>query len=150
MMNESEIRKLLLDYRDIKNRLYDSKIIRTGKVEAEYGEHFVMKLFELDPAETSVNHGSDAKDKNGKLYEIKTRKLTKWHEEMNFPPLSKVQRERADFAILIKFDDDWNPIELYKIPVKGAEFDKKGRIKFDKSSNLVHTLSKEILNILNS
>ena len=127
----SKAKKLLLQYRDIINELRKLDVIRTGKVVPDYGEYITCKKFKLKRAESAINKGYDATDKEGKKYEIKTRKATAWNKPKVFP-VKKSQLEIADFLIYVEFDDDWNLVRLLKIPTKEVSHNIHNRVVINK------------------
>ena len=125
-----EVKRLLLQYRDVIDKLRSMKVVRTSKVVGEYGEYLVIKALSLKKADSSGNEGFDAIDeKTGEKYEIKTRKRVKWNEPTRFS-LRKKQTEHFDFLVLVYFDDNWELTEVLKIPKTKLEEEdiEKGRI----------------------
>lgn len=128
----NKAKKLLLQYRNIINKLRDMDVIRTGKVVSDYGEYVACKKFKLKRAQSTVNKGFDAVDKRGKKYEIKTRKATAWNKPGIFP-VKKSQLKIADFLIYVEFDDDWNIVILLKIPTKKVKPNVHNRVVINKT-----------------
>ena len=122
-------RRLLLEYRNIIDELRHMGVIRTSKVVGDYGETVVIRALKLTRNRKNNEKGYDTKDKDGKKYEIKTRKKVKWNEPTRFP-LSKKQIEHFDFLVLVYFDDNWKLIDVLRIPKTKLEKEdiKKGRI----------------------
>ena len=111
MESQNEIRKLLLDYKDIVDRLHILGFPTTNVV-ACYGEAIAVGNLRLIPQRPG-NKGFDAK-KNGKRYEIKARKASPW----NTPTIFKIKKEKIeefDYLILIRFDHNWNVESFLKI-----------------------------------
>jgi len=126
-MRDKEIKKILNKYTRIIERLRENKIIRTGKIVADYGEYIASKKLNLKLASSSVNKGYDAVDTKGRKYEIKTRKATAWNNPTIFP-VSPFQVSIVDFLIYIEFDNKWNITRLLKIPAKKLTINKYNRV----------------------
>lgn len=126
-MNAKEIKKLLNKYTCIIEQLRKIKVIRTGKVVADYGEYVVSQKLNLKPMGNSVNKGYDAVDINRKKYEIKTRKATAWNKP-NIFPVKLNQLSAADFLIYVEFNNKWDIVKLLKIPVKEIKANKYNRV----------------------
>ncbi len=123
---EIEIKKLLIQYRDILKRLSELGAIRSVKMIPDYGEFIACQKLNLKLTDSSVNKGYDAIDKEGKKYEIKTRKANMWSKPSVFP-VKKEQIKSADYFVYVEFDDDWNLIKLLKIPsfeIKPTKYDR--------------------------
>jgi hypothetical protein len=123
---------LLINYRDIINKLKEIGVIRTGKVVSDYGEYVASKKLRLKLANSSVNKGYDAIDKNNKKYEIKTRKATAWNRPKIFP-IKQEQLESADYLVYVEFDDDWELVKLLKIPTNEITYNKHNRVIINKN-----------------
>ena len=126
-MNDKEIRKLLNKYTHIIEKLKKAKVIRTGKVVADYGEYIVSKRLNLKLANSSVNKGYDAVDVRGNKYEVKTRKATAWNNPTIFP-VNPAQLSMTKFLIYVEFDNKWNLVRLLKIPTKNLLVNKYNRV----------------------
>ena len=126
-MNDKEIKKLLNKYTHIIEKLKKAKVVRTGKVVADYGEYIVSKRLNLKLASSSVNKGYDAVDIKGNKYEVKTRKATAWNKPTIFP-VNPNQLSTIKFLIYVEFDNKWNLVKLLKIPRKKILANKYNRI----------------------
>ena len=115
MVDEKEVKKLLMQYRDILIELRETGILRSSKVVADYGEYVVCKLLNLNRSDSAVNKGFDAVGPDGLKYEIKARKESSWHKPSLFR-VTKKQLETSDYIIYIEFDDTWEIKRLLKIP----------------------------------
>ena len=116
-MKEKEIRKLLLQYNRVLNKLYDGGVIRTSKLVSEYGEYVVCKKLGLERTKSTVAIGYDAVDKWGKKYEIKARKENEQNRPTLFP-ISDIQLKKSDYIVYVGFATDWTLEKLLKIPTK--------------------------------
>jgi len=116
-MRNKKIRKLLKRYTEIIEELQGARIIRSSKVVSDYGEYISSKKLNLKLMPNSVNKGYDAVDKNGKRYEIKSRKSTTKSRATVIPAPNKDQLRTADFLVAIIFNDDWSIRDFVKIPM---------------------------------
>jgi len=73
-MEENEVRSLLIQYRNIVNKLKEAGIIRSSKVVADYGEYIASRKLNLSLVESSIQKDYDAFDKDNKKYQIKTKR----------------------------------------------------------------------------
>ena len=129
---------MLNRYSNIIEKLKDAGIIKTAKVVGDYGEYIASKKLHLELMDSPQNKGYDAKDLNGKKYEIKTRKATKTNfpksnNTMNFSIKSK-QLSKIDFLVYVEFTKDWNIKHLLKIPKEEVDRGKEGRVLLDNDS----------------
>ena len=129
--NEEEIKKLLIEYRNIINRLVELKVIKTSNVVSGYGEYIASKKLNLELEKNPTNRGYDAIDKQGIKYEIKTRKVTSLSNPSIFP-INPDQLKTADFLIYVEFDYNWNLIKLLKIPCSEIVANKYKRVNINK------------------
>jgi len=114
VITQRDVRKLLIKYRDTVQALKKLGIIKTSNVVSGYGEYVAMRKLGLKLQKTG-NKGFDGVDKNGKKYEIKSRKATEWNNPTVFP-MKKDHLKYFDYLVYTGFDDDWNLIHLLKIP----------------------------------
>ena len=126
-MNSGEIIKLLNKYTDIIEKLREAGVIRTGKVVGDYGEYVASKRLNIKLVGNSVNKGYDAIDRNGKKYEIKTRKAVTWNRPNVFP-INLKQLRVIDFLIYVEFDNDWSLVKLLKIPKEAIKANQYNRV----------------------
>lgn len=124
---DKKVQKLLIQYRNTVEELREIGVIRTGKVVPDYGEYIASKKLNLTLATGASNKGFDAVDKDGKKYEIKTRKATAWNKP-NIFPVNPEQLKTSDFLVYVEFDNDWNLVKLLKIPTKNVEHNKHKRV----------------------
>lgn len=124
---DKEIRKLLRQYTFIIEKLRKNKIIKTGKVVADYGEYVASKKLKLTLVDSPINKGYDATDKKGNKYEIKTRKATTWNTPSNFP-VKQSQLRKVKYLIYVELDNKWNVIKLLKIPAGKIKQNKYNRV----------------------
>jgi hypothetical protein len=131
-LSEKEIKKLLIDYRDILNKLRNAGVTKTGKVVGDYGEYIASKKLDLTLSTSASNKGYDGLDKDGEKYEIKTRKATHYNKPTIFP-VKEEQLQSADFIIYVEFDDDWELSKMLKIPTVEVISNKYDRVVINKT-----------------
>lgn len=130
-ITDKEIKSLLNEYSCIIEKLRKNKVIKTGKVVADYGEYIASKKLNLKLETNSVNKGYDAKDAKGRKYEIKARKATKWNHPSVFP-IKLSQLSVVNFLIYVEFDNKWDVIKLLKIPAKNVKMNRYNMIYVSK------------------
>jgi len=131
-MEENEVRSLLIQYRNIVNKLKEAGIIRSSKVVADYGEYIASRKLNLSLVESSIQKDYDAFDKDNKKYQIKTRKATAWNKPGIFP-IKQTSLEDIDYVIYVELDDNWNLIKLLKIPKEEIKPNKHNRVVLNKN-----------------
>lgn len=124
---ESEINSLLIEYKNILEKLKNLGVIRTSKVVGDYGEYIAAKKLNLKLSENSVNKGYDATDQDNKKYEIKARKATSTNIPTIFPINSK-QISVIDFLVYVEFSNEWIVVKILKIPKKEIKANKHNRV----------------------
>ena len=70
-------------------------------------------------------------DKEGKKYEIKTRKASTWNKPTIFPAKEE-QLKKADYVVYVEFDNDWNLAKLLKIPTNEVRPNAYDRVVINK------------------
>ncbi len=128
---DDEVKKLLIEYRDIIDELRRRGIIRTAKVVPDYGEYIAAKKLGLQRSTNPSNKGYDAVDDQGRKYEIKARKTTAWNKPTIFP-VNEDQLRSSDFLIYVEFDNDWNTVKMLKIPTSEVQYNKHNRVVLNK------------------
>ena len=74
-MNKQQLNRILEKLYESEKELLNGGVIRTTSVVGELGEYYASKKYGLDPADRSGQRDYDLKDKNGKCYQVKTRRL---------------------------------------------------------------------------
>jgi len=96
---------------------YESLTGRKPGITGEVGEVLVCKKLRLQLAADPLVAGYDAVDKNGKKYQIKTRRAVRW-ERRYLGRIGIFARHEFDYAILAILDKNYKPRELYQISHK--------------------------------
>lgn len=133
-MKNKEINQLLKKYTGIIEQLQKAGVIRSSKVVSDYGEYISSKKLNLELMKSSINKGYDAVDKEGKKYEIKSRKSTSYNKATIIPVPNNEQMKIADFLVFIRFNNDWDIDAFLRIPMPKAKemIDKYNRIGITK------------------
>ena len=134
-MEEKGIRALLQEHNKIMEKLIEAKVIRGNNLVADYGEYLSAKMLGLTLMSNSVNRDYDAEDKDGKKYQIKSRKDSLRNKATILPidrNIEQLKTANFDFLIGIVFDNDWNVKVLLKIPREELVPNKYGRIVINK------------------
>lgn len=113
----SEI-KLLRLLSGIVEELKNRKIVRThNNPIADYAEWLAAKKLKLS-LETSSHKGFDAKDRKGRTYQIKCRRLTNKNKSKQLGVIRNLNKREFDFLIGIIFNEQFDVIEAYMLPRK--------------------------------
>lgn len=114
MNNEEVISSLWKMFNQSSNAL--SKILgRTNNVVGEYAEYLVCKYLNGEMLSPS-NKSADIQDRDGKLYQVKARKVTNLTTQ-----LGVIRSWDFNYLIVILFDFDGNIIKAVKLPASTAK-----------------------------
>ena len=102
---------LLNDFSNLSDELFELGIIRSDSFTGEIGEYFVSKALQLNKTERS-SKAIDGIDSEGIKYQIKAKVVN--NNNFNYP-ISNLKPELFDFLVIIYFDEEFNPIKIYKI-----------------------------------
>jgi hypothetical protein len=143
------IEKLWIKYNDYANKLSNA-LGRTNNIVGEYAEYVACKYCNGELLAAS-HPSADIKDQNGKLYQVKSRKL----KNTQATQLGIIRSWHFDFLLVILFDKDGVIPNALKVPVETA----KKYAKENKHQNgwvittnqdfLTDTASKNITNYFN-
>jgi len=98
---------LLVFHADITEELRKRQILRTANNPvADYAENLARRAFSLTPAPNSEK-GYDAKDNDGKKYQIKARRIAGGRKPTRFSAIRKLEEEHFDFLLAIVFSHDF-------------------------------------------
>ena len=110
------IRDLLLMHSSVLQELCNRKILRTtNNPTGDYAEWLVKEHLSLTLAPSSEK-GYDAKDTEGKKYQIKGRHLTAANPSMQLGTLRNLEVPQFDYLIAVIFEEDWSVKYAAKIP----------------------------------
>lgn len=102
---------LLKKFSELSDELFDLEVIRTDSFTGEIGEFFASKYLNLQKTGRSTE-GVDGISPEGVKYQIKSKVV----ENNNFNySLQKLKPNLFDYLIIIYFDNEFNPIKIYKI-----------------------------------
>jgi|GEM_PF-3201416 len=87
-------------------------IIRSNNLVGDLGEYYCKELFDIKLSKSKVEKSYDGIDNNGKLVQIKTRKLPKHSASIHFRDLE------FDYCIYIELDDSFKIVELRRVNVQ--------------------------------
>jgi hypothetical protein len=79
----------------------------TNNPTGDYAEWLVKTRLTLE-LETSSKKGYDAKDINGKKYQIKGRHLTATNQAMQLGTIRNLDGKQFDYLIALIFNEDWS------------------------------------------
>lgn len=132
MMND------LPELKSIANGLKSLKakgVIRTKNLVGDLGEYYCSEFFNLK-LQSVVNAGYDAKDCDGNMVEIKTRRIPSNRTKVIFRSF------QFDYCLFVELDEFFEPTQILKIEVLDLtqHLDKKGdRISVGKIRNKMKT-----------
>ena len=90
-------------------------ILRSERsLEGDYAEWLVAKLLGLELSKTSIEKGVDARDANGKTYQIKSRKVRSISQNTSFD-LRDI-RSRFDYLIPVFFSPSLEVLAILRVP----------------------------------
>ena len=92
---------------------YRDRFNKNLGVTAEIGEYKAAKLLKLTRTEGNINEGFDARDKNNKRVQIKTRILTKKSQRTGI-----FSNHVFDYALLVLLSNTYKVIEIRKTSSK--------------------------------
>lgn len=140
IMEDKKIRQLLKKYNNILKKLEEGGVIRSSKIVSEYGEYIASKTLKLKLTESPIQKGYDA-TKNGKKYEIKSRKTTKKGTATVLPKPNEIQLSTADFLVGVIFDYNWDVKHKVRIPMKEVKKILKEKNRLSVTKKLVQDYS---------
>ena len=115
MTEFKSINQLWKSYNNSSNDL-SLKLGRTNNIVGEFGEHLAFKYYGGELLECSSS-SADLKDNNGKLYQVKTRKLDK----LTSSQLGIIRSWEFDYLVVIIFDPSGGLLKGLEVPVDVAK-----------------------------
>lgn len=116
---EPNVREQLKKIKEGFDGLVSLKVIRTNKIVGDLGEYYASKRLNLELVDKKNNKGFDAKDNEGKKYEIKTRwSPNKYTYRTLFGSFSNSDRFPFDFLVCVNLNPYFEPISIIKFPYK--------------------------------
>jgi hypothetical protein len=92
-------------------------VIRTSNNPvADFAEFIVAEKMSLCLAANSTA-GYDAVDKDGKKYQIKSRRITSHNKSRQLGVIRNLEQGKFDFLVGILFNEDFKVLEVYQIPI---------------------------------
>lgn len=108
-------RHLIRHYLDAREGLEGLGILRSGRtLQGDYAEWLVARLLGLQLSESSVEKGLDAKDQQGKTYQIKSRIVSDLSSRTSFD-LSDPEL-RFDYLVAVFFNPELDVLGVLRIP----------------------------------
>jgi hypothetical protein len=115
----SEIQQLIANYIKSRDALKEAGILRTDRnLQGDYAEWFVTKKLNLTLSESTIQKGFDARDADGKTYQIKSRMVyaTDQNTSFDFQSLD----HKFDYLIGVFFSKDLEVIKIIKVPYEAV------------------------------
>ena len=104
-LKQLKVMDLLGLHSEIITELCDRGILRSvNNPAADYAEFLVTRALSLQPAPKSAK-GFDAKDNEGRKYEIKARRFTRMSRPTRFSAIRNLEERRFDFLVVVLFDE---------------------------------------------
>ena len=115
-LNDKELFHL---YSDLMEELRNRELIRSSNNPVSgYAEKIVADKLSLS-LERGSNKGCDATDlKNGKKYQIKSRRLTKHNKSRQLGVIRNLDQNLFDYLIAVIFDQRFETQEIWQIPIE--------------------------------
>jgi len=108
-------RHLLRSYLDAREGLKNLGILRSGRtLQGDYAEWLVARLLGLQLCKSSVEKGVDAKDEEGRTYQINSRIVSDLYSRTSFD-LSDPDF-RFDYLVAVFFDPNLEVLGMLRIP----------------------------------
>ncbi len=108
-------RHLIRSYLDAREGLTKLGILRSGRtLQGDYAEWLMARLLNLQLSESSVEKGIDAKDAEGRTYQVKSRMVSNLSSGTSFD-LSD-PRFRFDYLVAVFFDPKLEVLGILRIP----------------------------------
>lgn len=107
---------LLRLYAEVLDEMKGRGMIRSANaIPGDLGERFVKHRLGLKLVLNSVK-GYDAIDANGTKYQIKTRRITPENPSRQLGGFRDLDQRLFDYCIVVILQEDFTPIELWKVP----------------------------------
>ena len=108
-------RHLIRGYLDAREGLRQLGILRSGRtLQGDYAEWLMARLLNLQLSDSSVEKGLDAKDFEGKTYQIKSRIVSDLSSATSFD--LRDPDFRFDYLLAVFFDSDLEVLGVLRIP----------------------------------
>ena len=106
---------LIRRYLDAREGLKQLGILRSGRtLQGDYAEWLVAHLLNLQLSESSVEKGVDAKDSQGRTYQIKSRIVSDLSSPTSFDFSN--QKFRFDYLVAVFFSPEFDVLGILRVP----------------------------------
>ena len=119
--------KLLIEFAQKSDNLFDLGVISTDSFTGEIGEYMACLYFNLQKC-ARVNKAVDGICESGERYQIKATVISTENFSFN---VKKLQNELFDYLIVVYFDKMYNPIKIIIVPSNKIQ---NGEVKINKST----------------
>ena len=110
-MTQKEKSKLLNQFADQSDKLFDFGIIRTDSFTGEIGEYISSIVFDLKKTER-VTRAVDGIDKKGKKYQVKAKVVDS--DKVNYG-IGNIDIDEIDYLVIVYFDFYYSPKRIIRI-----------------------------------
>jgi hypothetical protein len=116
-LEQASTRELLTLFARVLDQLRDREVVRSGNNPvADYCESLVVRALKLNRLGGS-NKGCDAvDDSNGKRYEIKGRRITKYNPSTQLSVIRELDSCHFDYLVGVLFDDNFTVTHACCVP----------------------------------
>ena len=126
----AKIKSAINDFALAYKALQENKIIRSKRIVGDIGEFYACKKLNLLISEKLNEKGIDARDKNGKTFEIKTRRVYESGRRISETRrLNNLDGKSADFLIVVIIDHCFKCCGMWIIPMKNIINPKSANLK---------------------
>ncbi len=126
-LKSSNEQDLLNLYSELMEELRDRNLIRTSNNPvADYAEKRACEEMHLERA-SKEERGYDAKDKNGKRYQIKGRRITRHNKSRQLGVIRNLDDHPFDYLVAVIFNENFIVEEIWKIPYQFVKNEKNSR-----------------------
>lgn len=126
----AKIKSAINDFAFAYKALEENKIIRSKRIVGDIGEFYACKKLNLIISEKLNEKGIDARDKNGKTFEIKTRRVYESGRRISETRrLNNLDGKSADFLVVVIIDRCFKCCGMWIMPMKNVINPKSANLK---------------------
>lgn len=114
-LSEFSDKEIIEQYVELLSELQRRNLLRSNNLVSDYGELVVSKALDLKLVRLSTK-GYDAIDKNGRRYQIKSRREGSLKKSRQLGVLRNLDENVFDYLVAIIFDKDFSVKEIWKMP----------------------------------
>ena len=136
MLESMKDLELLGLYAELIEELRQREVLQTSNNPvADYAEKVAVSVMKLRRS-GKEERGYDARDTNGKRYQIKGRRITRHNNSRQLGVIRNLDEKLFDFLIAVIFNEKFQVQEIWKIPYKFVK--KKSNWSTHQNGNIFH------------